>query len=38
MNPHISIDLHSYYTDFLSYELNDEKRKGLNLFLDMLPD
>ncbi len=33
-----SIDLHSYYTDFLSYELNDEKRKGLNLFLGMLPD
>ena len=32
------IDLYSYYTDFLSYELNDEKRKGLNLFLDLLTD
>ena len=32
------IDLYSYYTDFLSYELDDEKRKGLNLFLDMLTD
>jgi chorismate dehydratase len=35
--PH-ALDLYSYYTDFLSYELNDEKKKGLNLFLDMLPD
>ena len=35
--PH-PIDLYSYYTDFLSYELNDEKRKGLDLFLDLLTD
>jgi chorismate dehydratase len=33
-----TIDLYSYYTDFLSYELDEEKRKGLNLFLSMLPD
>lgn len=36
-SPH-PIDLYSYYTDFLSYELSDEKRKGLNLFLGMLAD
>jgi chorismate dehydratase len=32
------IDLYSYYTNFLSYELNDDKTKGLNLFLEMLAD
>ena len=35
--PH-PIDLFTYYTDFLSYELTDEKRKGLELFLDMLAE
>jgi chorismate dehydratase len=33
--PHI-FDLRAYYSDFLSYELNEEKRKGLALFLQML--
>ncbi len=36
--PAHSMNLYSYYTDFLSYELNEEKKKGLNLFLSMLTD
>jgi chorismate dehydratase len=31
-------DFREYYTRYLSYELDGEKRKGLNLFLSMLPD
>ena len=29
-----SFDLKSYYTDFIHYRLNAQKRKGLNLFLE----
>ena len=32
------IDLQSYYRDFLSYELDEDKKKGLALFLKMLAD
>ncbi len=31
-------NLNDYYTRYLSYELTEEKKKGLNLFLNMLPD
>ena len=33
---HPSIDLQAYYTDYIEYELDDEKRAGLKLFLDTL--
>jgi chorismate dehydratase len=29
-------DLKEYYTRYISYDLNDEKRKGLELFLEKL--
>jgi chorismate dehydratase len=29
-------DLHSYFTEYLSYDLNEEKKKGLKLFISML--
>lgn len=29
-------DLHAYYTKYLSYDLDEEKKKGLSLFLSML--
>ena len=29
-------DLHKYYTSCISYELDDEKKKGMELFLDKL--
>jgi chorismate dehydratase len=32
----ISIDLDDYYRNCLSYPLDDEKKKGMNLFLDYL--
>ena len=31
-------DLHEYYSRYLSYELDEEKKKGLNLFLQLLGD
>ena len=31
-------DLTNYYTRFLNYSLDEEKMKGLNLFLEMLTD
>ena len=31
-----NFDLHQYYTKHISYFLDEEKRKGLNLFLDYL--
>jgi chorismate dehydratase len=31
-------DLKEYYTRYLNYNLDDEKKKGLNLFLKMLSD
>jgi chorismate dehydratase len=31
-------DLKEYYSRYLSYDLNEEKKKGLNLFLTMLAD
>jgi chorismate dehydratase len=36
--PENDFDLNAYYTQYLSYDLNDEKQKGLRLFLDMLAD
>jgi chorismate dehydratase len=31
-------DLHTYYTRYLSYGLDDQKKKGLDLFLKLLAD
>ncbi len=36
--PDSFFDLKKYYTRYLSYDLDDEKKKGLNLFLKMLAD
>ena len=33
---HTEFDLKTYYTSYLSYDLNDDKKKGLELFLKML--
>jgi len=35
-NPGTSIDLNEYYSRYLNYELDGEKRKGLDLFLNLL--
>jgi len=35
-NPYEPYDLHTYYTDNISYQLTDEKRKGMQLFLQLL--
>jgi chorismate dehydratase len=35
-NPYSHYDLHLYFTQKISYKLTDEKRKGLNKFLDVL--
>jgi chorismate dehydratase len=35
-NPYHVFDLHHYYTDCISFYLDEEKRKGLELFLKML--
>jgi chorismate dehydratase len=32
------IDLKEYFTHYLSYDFNEEKKKGLNLFLTMLAE
>ena len=32
------IDLQAYFRDYLSYDLNEEKKKGMDLFLKMLAD
>jgi chorismate dehydratase len=29
-------DLHTYYTQNISYDFSEEKQKGLNLFLSFL--
>jgi chorismate dehydratase len=34
--PHDLFDLHDYYTRYISYELNDDKKKGLDLFIHEL--
>jgi len=31
-------DLHSYFTQYLSYDLNEKKKKGMELFLGMLKE
>jgi chorismate dehydratase len=36
--PTREFDLHTYYTQFLSYELDEKKKKGLDLFLTMLAE
>lgn len=35
-NPYEFYDLHTYYTDNISYQLTEEKRKGMKLFLQLL--
>ncbi|WP_240347915.1 menaquinone biosynthetic enzyme MqnA/MqnD family protein [Longitalea arenae] len=35
-NPYTVFDLHTYYTQHISYELTAEKRKGLDTFLSFL--
>lgn len=35
-NPYPIFDLHSYYTEHISYGLTDEKRMGLELFISLL--
>ena len=35
-NPYMVYSLNTYYTQNISYELTDEKRKGLQLFLELL--
>lgn len=37
-NPFPAYDLHTYYTQNISYKLDEEKRKGLNRFLKELGD
>ena len=37
-NPFAAYSLQTYYTKNISYELTDEKRKGLELFLEMLSE
>ena len=32
-NPYAVFDLKKYYTDYISYELTEEKKRGMNLFL-----
>ena len=34
----IDFDLHSYFTQNLSYDMNEKKKEGLELFLKLLPD
>ncbi len=36
MNPFPAFDLHEYYTKFIQYQLNDQKKKGMQLFLQKL--
>jgi chorismate dehydratase len=36
--PDFQMDLNEYYTRYLSYDLDEEKLKGLKLFLEMLAD
>lgn len=33
---HLNYDLHKYFTENVSYEFNEQKRKGLDLFLALL--
>ena len=35
-NPYPLFDLHDYFTKYLDYRLNDEKRQGLKKFLHYL--
>ena len=35
-NPYSTFDLRTYYKDHISYQLDKEKRKGMDLFLSML--
>jgi chorismate dehydratase len=37
-NPFPVFDLRTYYTKCISYELNEEKRKGMEMFLERLRD
>lgn len=34
--PNSGYDLHEYYTKYISYQLNDDKKKGLNQFLQLI--
>ncbi|MEO8855234.1 MAG: MqnA/MqnD/SBP family protein [Ginsengibacter sp.] len=35
-NPYEVFDLHHYYTDCISFEMDEKKKKGLELFLEKL--
>ena len=35
-NPHPVYDLHKYYSQNISYPLDENKRKGMELFLKLL--
>jgi chorismate dehydratase len=37
-NPYPVFDLHKYYTEHISYELTEEKRKGLEMFLSFVSE
>lgn len=36
--PNSGYDLHEYYTKYISYQLNDDKKKGLNQFLKLITE
>lgn len=36
--PYNDFDLHTYFTEYLSYDLDDKKKKGMELFLGMLKE
>ncbi len=37
LNPYELFDLKKYYTQYINYNLDDQKRKGMGLFLQQLP-
>lgn len=37
-SPSPNFDLYEYYTKYISYNLDEKKKQGLNLFLDMMAD
>lgn len=37
LNPYKLFDLKKYYTQYINYDLDDQKKKGMELFLQQLP-
>lgn len=37
LNPYELFDLKKYYTQYINYDLDDQKKKGMELFLQQLP-